>query len=382
MVKSAKKQSAAQFPTIFSGISKVWHKSKDWYLRYWRRNWFHKTVVVLVVFVGLTASSMFGIAKWYAWELRDRPLHLGASFIPEYAESFGLSAPDTLDAMLNDLQIKHLRFVSYWDQIEPQQGKYDFSELDWEFQKADAANAKVSLALGLRQPRWPECHMPGWAANEPMDVWSVQLKDFMKQVINRYKDRPSLQSYQLENEFFLEIFGECPDFSRDRLISEFDFVKSMDPSHPVIISRSNNALGLPIGQPQPDAFGVSVYKRVWDFTVTKRYLEYPFPAWFYGFLGGAGKIVTGKDLQIHELQAEPWPPNGKNIQDVSLAEQSKSLDAKRLTGRFEYGKATGLKSIDLWGAEYWYYRKVMLHDSSVWDAARAEYHDANQQIQN
>lgn len=347
------------------------------YLRYWRRNLFHKIFVCVVVFVFCVIGVMYGIARWYMWTQSSKPLVMGATFIPDYAKSFGLDPKETMDAMLDDLQIKQLRLVSYWDKIEPTPGKgYDFSELDWEFQKANDAGAKVSLAIGLRQPRWPECHMPDWAKDEPMDVWSVQVKAFMKAVMNRYKDNPALQSYQLENEYFLSVFGECPDFSRTRLVDEYNFAKDIDPAHPIIISRSNNAIGWPLGQPQPDLFGVSVYKRVWDITLTKRYVEYPFPAWFYGFLGGVGKIFTGKDLIIHELQAEPWPPNGVDIVHTPLAEQSKSLDAKRLEGRFEYGKGTGLRSIDLWGAEYWYYRKKVLNDPSVWNVAKQEYQQA------
>jgi hypothetical protein len=192
--------------------------------------------------------------------------------------------------------------------------------------------------------------------------------------MERYKSSPALESYQLENEYFLKAFGECTDFSRDRLIDEAKFVKQEDPKHTLIISRSNNALGLPIGDPQPDEFGVSVYKRVWDKTVTKRYFEYPFPAWFYAFLAGAGKIVTGKDLIIHELQTESWGPN-KGIKDMSIEEQNKSLNAQRLTDRIKYGKATGMREIDLWGVESWYWRKVKLGDSSLWDAGKAAIRD-------
>jgi hypothetical protein len=34
-----------------------------------------------------------------------------------------------------------------------------------------------------------------------------------------------------------------------------------------------------------------------------------------------------------------------------------------------------MKTIDLWGAEYWYYRMTVLHDSSVWDAAKQAFAD-------
>lgn len=348
----------------------------QWFVRYWHHNWFHKVVTIFILIILLCVGGMYGIARWYIWSQRDKPLELGATFISDYAQSLGVDPKETLNAMVDDLHIKHLRLVGYWDKLEPSPGQYDFSDLDWQFAAANKAGTKVSLAVGLRQPRWPECHMPSWAASEPKDVWAGQLQTFMQAVIERYKGNPALETYQLENEYFLKVFGQCPDFSRDRLVSEFNLVKKLDPDHPVIVSRSNNAIGTPIYAPVPDMYGVSVYKRVWV-PIVGRYVEYPFPAWFYAFLAGTEKIIQGKDTVIHELQAEPWPPNGQSIRETSLAEQSKSLDATRLHNRFVYGEATGMKQIDLWGAEYWYYRKVRLHDPTVWDAAREEYDRAN-----
>lgn len=223
--------------------------------------------------------------------------------------------------------------------------------------------------------------MPDWARNKSATVWAPQLAQQMKAVIARYKDSPSLQGYQLENEYFLRGFGNCESIAgsmtRQRLVDEYNLVKRADPAHPVIIGRSNNALGFPVGQPQPDEFSISVYKRVWDAGVTHRYLEYPWPAWFYGFLAGTQKIFLGKDMMIAELQAEAWPPDSKFITEISLAEQNKSLDAKRLEARFEFGKDTGMRQINLWGGEYWYYRKQILHDDSLWKVAQKEFRTKN-----
>src|SRR5690606_25646276 len=128
----------------------------------------------------------------------DKPLVYGATFIPSYARYFGLDAQQTMDALLHDLRLKHFRLVSYWDKMEPVQGQFDFSELDWQFAKAEAAGAKISLAIGLRQPRCPECHIPTWAGSMTKPEWSVHLKTFMGRVIDRYKASPALESYQLE----------------------------------------------------------------------------------------------------------------------------------------------------------------------------------------
>jgi hypothetical protein len=327
---------------------------------------------------------MYGISRWYRASISDRPYVLGTSFIPSYAESMGLDPEDTFDALIEDLGIRHFRLVSYWDRMEPEHGRYDFSELDWQFRRAEAAGAKVTLSLGLRQPRWPECHMPKWAEgmkayvpNAAVEQWQPKLEAFMTAVVNRYKDSPALDSYQVENEFFLRGFGICTDFDRRRLVREYELVKRLDPHHKVIIARSNNAIGWPVGEPTPDEFGISIYKRVWS-PVVKRYMEYPYPAWYYSFVGGWEKLMTGRDLMAHELQAEAWPPHGQSFLKTSLEEQNKSFSPEIFKKRVEFARDTGLREIYLWGGEYWYYRKVKLNDPSLWNVARTAYQQADE----
>lgn len=315
---------------------------------------------------------MYGIAQWYIHSQKNTQLELGTSFIPYYAQSLGVDPQETMDAMI-DIGVEHFRLVSYWNVGEPEPGKYNFDDLDWQFKKAEDANAKVILTLGLRQPRWPECHAPKWTEGQTRQQWQPALEKYIAVVVERYKDSPALDKYQLENEYFLKGFGECTDFSRDRLISEYNLVKKLDPKREIVVPRSNNALGFPVGQPQPDEFSISIYKRVWDAGVTKRYLEYPFPAWFYGYIAGVQMIFNERNMILGELQGEAWPPNGKPIPQASLDEQNKSIDAKRLQDRFEFGKATGMREIYLWGGEYWYYRKVVLNDPSLWNVAKQEF---------
>ena len=135
--------------------------------RYYKRGLRQRFVVFITAILMLWLGSMYGIAQWYIHANQHKPLVLGASFIPAYAESFGLDAQKTMDAMINDVGVRHFRLVSYWNQLEPEQGEYDFSLLDWQFAKAEATGAKITLSLGLRQPRWPECHMPDWAKQLP-----------------------------------------------------------------------------------------------------------------------------------------------------------------------------------------------------------------------
>ena len=343
----------------------------------WHGSWLRKIFMMFLVLVIFITGGMYGIAQWYIHKHAGEPLILGTTFISEYAQEYRLNPKDTLSAILGDLKVKQIRLVSYWEDIEPTPGNYNFSSLDWQFAMANKYGVKVSLAIGLRQPRWPECHQPSWVDNEQKSTWEPQLFNFITAVVNHYKNNSALQNYELENEFFMKAFGECTDFDRSRLVSEFNLVKKTDPNHPVMISRSDNWIGLPVGKPTPDFFGISVYKRVWDATITHRYFEYPLPTWFYSFLAGAGEIITGKDMVIHELQAEPWAPKGQSILDTPVKEQFKSMNADRMKKRIAYGEATGMKTIDLWGAEWWYWLMVKKNDPSVWNVVKEAVAQAN-----
>lgn len=358
-----------QILTIKYALQSLSILAKQW----WHRSWFNKTIAIMTILLSLIIGGMYGIAQWYISGQDHKPFTVGASFVPDYARYLGVEPEETMDAILG-LGVKKLRLVSYWSKYEPVEGQYDFTELDWQFRKAEAAGAQVSLSLGLRQPRWPECHAPTWVDDsQPSSQWQPQLERFMTEVVNRYKTSPALESYQIENEFFLKGFGICTNFERERLVSEYRLVKRLDPNHQIIINRSNNGIGIPIYDPKPDTYGISIYKRVWDAGLAKRYLEYPFPAWYYGFLAGAQKLNDGRDMIIHEMQAEAWAPNGRELPEISLEEQNKSFNADRFQKRFDLAEDTGMRDAYMWGAEYWYYRLKVLNDPSVWEVAEKEF---------
>jgi len=343
------------------------------FVRFWKANWLHKAAVILVAAILFLTGCMYGVAQWYVWTQSDKSYDFGASFIPDYSKYLGLDPHANYLAMLNDLGVKHLRLVSYWSDVEATKGTYDFSELDWEFQQAAAHGAKISLAIGLRQPRWPECHAPDWVNTEPKLVWEPQLLQYIRAVVNRYQTSPALDSYQLENEYYLKEFGTCTDFSTARLTTEYNLVKQLDPHHPLIITRSNNIIGWGINPPIPDEYGMSLYLRVWS-TPINRYLEYPFPDWYYSFMAGMEKIATGKDTFIHELEMEPWVPDGQSILTTSLAEQNKTMNPERFKYTLAFAERTGMKPVYLWGTEYWYYRMTVLHQPDLWNAAKQVFH--------
>lgn len=357
------------FSRLTQHLRSAYRYGKTWLSKTWTR----KITTVIVLILILLIIGMFAVAQWYIQSKSDQPYQMGATFIQPYAEYYGLDPEETLTAITDDLSFDRLRLVSYWNVHEPEQGTYDFTDLDWQFEHAEERGISVSLAIGLRQPRWPECHMPDWAEDMNMNEWYPHLKDYMRAVIERYQHSPVLASYQLENEFLLEVFGRCPDHSRERLVDSFEFVKELDPSRPIIVSRSNNATpSWPVGEPRADVIGASIYKRVFDNTLTNRYFEYPVPPWFYAFLAGGALATTGVDTIIHELQAEPWLPPEYDMRTAPTEELYQSMNPDMLADRFDYARATGIREIDLWGVEWWYYRKVNDGDDSLWEVAREQ----------
>lgn len=286
----------------------------------------------------------------------------GVSFSLKYAQEMGVDPKQCLESALKDLGFRHLRLMSYWDIHEPKPGHYDFTELDWQFALAKKYNAKVSLAIGLRQPRWPESHWPSWARELPEGEWHQALFNYLETILNRYKDHPALASWQLENEAMLKHFGEDGDFNRDRLRYEFALVKSLDEKHPVFMSLSDS-WGLPWHAPWPDSFGISLYRHFFD---RGKYRRSHRPPLFYRLRAGFVRAINGRRTFIHELQCEPWGP-GATVH-MSLKEQDKTMDVAKIKQAVEFAGKTKLMPAYLWGLEWWYWRKTVYNDKEMWQS--------------
>ncbi len=326
-------------------------------------------IIVLVLYLLIYAQGIV-VAHWYINKHKSEPLNLGVTFSSEYANYLGLDPKETFQALRDDMGFKRFRLVSFWNEVEPQKGVYDFSDIDWQLKMIGEVGGTATVSIGLRQPRWPECHFAPWATGEPTAQRNADVDNYIVKTVEHLKNSKLVTSYQLENEYLLNFFGACPPADRNQLISEYNLVKKIDPTRPILLSLANNYIGIPLGQPRPDEFAISVYTRVWDSLFTHRYAQYPFKPNYFAYRAGLTEIFTGRKSMLHELQVEPWMPNGFNLRTTSIAEQNKSMDAKRAAGRVQYGIDTGFRDIDLWGGEWWYWRKTKLDDPSVWQAVK------------
>ena len=86
----------------------------------------------------------------------------GVSFSRFHTDELGLDWKEVYLAILDDLAVRHFRFSAHWPLTEPEEGKYNFEELDFQMKEAEKRDASVILAVGRRLPGWPECHEPKW----------------------------------------------------------------------------------------------------------------------------------------------------------------------------------------------------------------------------
>jgi len=290
------------------------------------------------------------------------PKRFGVSFSMKQCWGLGVDPANTLNWLLQEAGFRRFRLMSYWDEHEKQPGKYDFSRLDAQIEQISKAGGVITLCLGARQPRWPENHWPQWAWKASKAERTDALLRYIETVVKRYRANPAIISYQLENEALLKSFGRRPEVDRQRLRKEFQLVKQLDPTRPIIMSTSTS-WGMPLRQPIPDIVGFSYYHVYWN----KRTQSYHKAGGHYVFLHRLRslliKLLLGKPSFVHELQLEPWGPTG--IDKMTFEEQDKSMGSDQIEHSISLAKRTKLYPIDLWGGEWWYWRHIH-GDDSTW----------------
>lgn len=344
------------------------HRAGTIWRRWWRTPWFKwpfltlSSIVLLVIAVIVISYVAFPPVKDY---------NFGVSFSEKRARELGVDPRANFTALLDDLEIRTFRLMSYWDEHEKERGRFDFSALDWQMDEAAKRGAKVSLAIGLRQPRWPECHQPAWANDLKGHEWKQALYAYMEVVIKRYENHPALESWQLENESFNEWFGDCDLPDRTRIQEELALVKRLS-KKPVWMSLSDQH-GLPWNGPPPDAYGYSIYRFTYSSQglLQDQYIWYPTPVWYHRLRAELVKLRWNDiPLFIHELQLEPWGPD--STEKLSVEEQNRSMSVDQIRQNTYFARQVGFKDIYTWGGEWWYWRKEKFGDYSMWDAIKRE----------
>lgn len=295
----------------------------------------------------------------------DSKAEIGVTFSQRYASDLGLDWRENYSAILDDLKIRKIRVPVYWDLIEAEEGKYSFSDLDWQMEEAKKRNAEIILVVGRKVPRWPECFVPEWAKNGD-ELKKEALLNFVSVVVERYKPNRAVKYWQVENEPFLR-FGICPAPDADLLDREIALVRKLDPNRKIIVTDSGELSLWVQAAKRADIFGTTMYLSVYSPKVG--YFDYPIgPNFFKLKKWLIKKFANQQNAIVIELQGEPWI-NGW-VANAPLEAQFDSLDARKLVSNVDFAKRSGFSEIYIWGVEWWYWLKVKQNHMDLWENAK------------
>lgn len=317
-------------------------------------------LALILAFLSLCAYfySQFEPATNYQW---------GISFSAGHAQYLGFDWKTMYLDMLNDLQPKKLRLVSYWDETERERGVYDFHQQEEMLIEAGKRNIEVIMVVGLKQPRWPECHHPAWYNDLSLEQRSMAQLNIVKQTVDTLKKYPAITMWQVENEGLFD-FGEvCPTIDKELFKSEIALVRNLD-DRPVLLTDSGE-LGrwVPTAKMGPDVLGPTMYRVVHN--PKYGYFQYPLPPAFFRVKAGIVEKVTGVNRFLGaELQAEPWFAD--DMFRTDLKDQYSLMNPEIFRDNIEYAKDAGFSENYLWGVEWWYWLAKKHGDWGMWNEAK------------
>ena len=320
---------------------------------------------ILGVVVALAA--LFIIVAYFKYKPDPNP-DWGLTFSYQEAQGLGFDWKTMYLDILSDLKPKHLRLMTYWNDTEKIPGEFDFTIADQMVSEAQRQNVQVVLVVGLKQPRWPECHAPEWYnALSPAEKGSAVL-DAVHATVEHMKQYSNITEWQVENEPYFGFGTECGKSDPGLLKQEVSAVKALD-SRPVLVTDSGDrGSWFGVARSGADNFGFTLYRVSYDENYGG-YYKYPLPPAFYriraGMLQMFSSIHTVSDV---ELQMEPWFTNG--ALNMPVSEQRALMNPKVFADNLAYAKSTGVSAHYLWGVEWWYWMAKRNNDWGMWDAAK------------
>jgi hypothetical protein len=287
------------------------------------------------------------------------------SFNQQHAASLGLDWQETYLAILQELRPTHIRIAAMWNQVEPLPGVFNFDQVDWMMQEAAKTDTQVLLVVGQKAPRWPECHVPNWANELDADEYRDALYSYVTTVVNRYKDHPALELWQVENEAFINFtFGECSGFREDIVPGEIELVRSLDPDTKIILTDSGELSTWRQPSKYGDILGTTMYRTVQ--TPSGNTIKYDWlPPGFYKLKARLWSKGY-HDFFVAELQAEPWFTDSDPLSTPFDVQQT-LFSPERMQENISYASHVGASRVYFWGVEWWYFMKKVHNIEAYWN---------------
>lgn len=325
-------------------------------------------VLCVVIFITLAPIILFIILK----PVPAKQINYGVTFSKKYSEQMGQDWKATFLKIVDELQVKNMRLVVYWDDVERVKDRYDYSDIKWQLTEAEKRNINVILSMGQKVPRYPECFSPDWwkkISNKTQK--DNELYEYLTKTTNELKGFNNISIWQVENEPFWP-FGECQKAENQVVVNEISVVRSIDP-RPILVQDSGEGGFWAPTYKLGDYLGISMYRKIWyDFWGVLMgkfvYFQYPLAHWSYKIKANFAGVPMDKII-ITELQAEPWGP-GINS-SLSKDEKDKTMSRSDFIDTLNYAQKSGFKDLYLWGAEWWLWEKETQNTPFYWDTAKA-----------
>lgn len=328
--------------------------------------WYNSSFMKLFIYTTLSIIIFFLTLWLIAWLFSHKTYDVsyGLSFNQNHATSLGLDWRVVYEEMLRDLRPEYLRIAAMWSEVQPEQGVYDFSDVDWMIDMAASYDAKVLMVVGQKAPRWPECYVPSWAKDLPLSERRDALRAYVRETVARYKGYEALDLWQVENEAFIRFeFGECEGFDQDVVPEEIALVREMDPDRKIVMTDSGELATWRRPSRLGDILGTTMYRIVR--TPGGSIVSYGWlPPGFYRLKAGLwGK--TPDTFFVTELQAEPWFTDATPL-DTPISVMEETMTPERFQSHVDYATHVGASRVYVWGVEWWYLMKTVHGDSRYW----------------
>lgn len=328
--------------------------------------WLKIFIVVGTLVFALMAFLWFGWPRAVSSEGRI----YGITWSPPYARYLGISSEEGLRAAVKELEVDHVRFSTEWSSIEPNRGQFQWADLDRHLDILAEAHVPVTLAIGFKTPRWPECSHPTWSSHLSLAEREVALQQYLTALIRHVQTRREIVAWQVENEPFFP-FGTCEPRNLQDIRNEYALVRALDPYEPyhrviTVTDSGEQGTWLPPGE-AVDAIGFSVYRVTDNPYFGVRTYDW-LPPWWYVHKMQLLRLFTKKHYYVSELQMEPWL-----LQDLKTAPVEmmfKTFSIARMRVNIWELQHLNFSHVDLWGTEWWYWMKVQKQHPEFWEEAK------------
>ncbi len=318
---------------------------------------FHIAIWFVLIMIAVVAAFAF------AW-MNERPAiqpQFGITFSWKYAQDLGFAPEEMYAAMLDELGVRRVRLPIYWSKVEPRDGEYQWEISDRLIQMSQDRGVLLTLVVGMKVPRWPECYIPAWTLGMSAQEQQQATLAFIRAAVERYRDFSAVIRWQVENEPFFP-YGECPTITPEQFQERVDAVRQLD-DRPIQVTVSGEMEPWQRSARAADILGISMYRETWNDLFG--YFVYPLTPDFYYLRARLVKDDVPQVL-VSELQAEPWFP--APISSRPLTSWYDSFTAEMFEHNLDFVRESGLPEAYLWGAEWWYALK-QAGDDRLWKVA-------------